>query len=264
VLFVHGWLDNLESFSPLLDALNSEGAPGHWLAMDLPGHGLSCRRPERTVYHFIDGVADILSIADHMGWNRFHLVGHSMGAALSLLLAAALPERVASVAAIDALGPVVAPESEFAERLRRHLVFRMQDRPHSRFFASPVEAIQRRAEVSGLPPLLIADMVQRNLQETEHGWCWRTDSRLRWPTPNRLTEGQARAALRAVVCPVLVFRAEKSLPRITGDIDARLDVLSRARLVRVPGGHHCHMEHPGLVARELISWWEQADFAPCA
>ena len=44
---------------------------------------------------------DALRLADHLGWQRFHLAGHSMGAMIACKLAAAQPRRIASLALIS-------------------------------------------------------------------------------------------------------------------------------------------------------------------
>jgi len=46
-------------------------------------------------------VAGVLGEADARGWERFHLVGYSGGGAVSLALASARPERVASLALLE-------------------------------------------------------------------------------------------------------------------------------------------------------------------
>jgi pimeloyl-ACP methyl ester carboxylesterase len=46
-------------------------------------------------------IAGVLREADSRGWERFHLVGYSGGGAASLAVAAARPERLASLALLD-------------------------------------------------------------------------------------------------------------------------------------------------------------------
>ena len=49
---------------------------------------------------------DIVSVLDHLGWGRAYLVGHSWGGHLAIHAAAALPERLLGVLAVDPLGAV--------------------------------------------------------------------------------------------------------------------------------------------------------------
>ena len=91
VLALHGWLDNAASFVPL--AAHLDGI--ELVAPDLPGHGRSAHLPRGADYSFAGAVASVLDIADALGWTRFALLGHSMGAGIGSLVAAACPQRVA-------------------------------------------------------------------------------------------------------------------------------------------------------------------------
>ena len=87
VIALHGWLDNAATFSRLAPLL-----PGlRILALDFAGHGYSAHRPAGGSYLLWDNVLDVLLVAQAMGWERFSLLGHSMGAIVSVLLAAAMP-----------------------------------------------------------------------------------------------------------------------------------------------------------------------------
>jgi pimeloyl-ACP methyl ester carboxylesterase len=83
---LHGWLDNAASFVPLAPWL-----PGiELVAPDLPGHGRSVHLPQGADYSFAGAVNSVLDIADALGWDRFALLGHSMGAGIGSLVAAAM------------------------------------------------------------------------------------------------------------------------------------------------------------------------------
>src|SRR5690606_3948749 len=80
ILALHGGLDNANSFLPLAAHL---GQP--LFALDFAGHGKSAARPLNTAIHYIDNVRDVLAAADALGWQRFVLLGHSMGAGVASL-----------------------------------------------------------------------------------------------------------------------------------------------------------------------------------
>ena len=114
-LLLHGWLDNAGSFAPLARLL-----PGRRLWVpDLPGHGRSGHRPPGTWYHFVDYVSDVLALADALGLASFDLIGHSMGGAISTLVAASFPERIRKLSLIEALGPLARPADSVVGDLRR-------------------------------------------------------------------------------------------------------------------------------------------------
>ncbi|MGH3110421.1 MAG: alpha/beta fold hydrolase [Gaiellaceae bacterium] len=80
-------------------------------------------------------IAGVLREADARGWERFHVVGYSGGGAVSLGLAAASPERLASLALLEPAwaGSWDQSPAEKAVWLELH---RLEDLPADRFVAS--------------------------------------------------------------------------------------------------------------------------------
>ncbi|MCA9678817.1 MAG: alpha/beta fold hydrolase, partial [Myxococcales bacterium] len=93
-------MDNLSSFYFTL--ANPVAAAGADVVLyDLRGHGLSGR--PAAGYAVPDLVADLAALLDALDVARpVHLVGNSVGGTIVLAFAAAHPERVASLALIDA------------------------------------------------------------------------------------------------------------------------------------------------------------------
>lgn len=97
-VYLHGAAGSWTTFLPLLARPPARTR----VLIDLPGWGESTKgsRPEQFSIEAVAGaVAEVL---DGLGYRRWNLVGHSMGGFLALHLAAAWPERTASVAAISA------------------------------------------------------------------------------------------------------------------------------------------------------------------
>ena len=94
----------------------TEGRVVDWvIAPDLPGFGKSrhLESPDR-----IEGYASaVLEALDRLGVQRFHLLGHSMGAIVSLVLAGALPDRVTHLGLIDGVIPPTDKGDNAAERM---------------------------------------------------------------------------------------------------------------------------------------------------
>ncbi len=81
VLYVHGTGCNAEVWAPHMAAI----ADGHTpVAIDLPGHG---RSPGRGFRGVADYTYFVVEVAKALGWNRFVVVGHSLGGAVALLAA---------------------------------------------------------------------------------------------------------------------------------------------------------------------------------
>lgn len=71
------------------------------LAPDLPGFGESTRLPDQD-YGYAAQIERLKDFLDHVGVQRVHLGGSSMGGTIAALFAIRYPERVASVALIGA------------------------------------------------------------------------------------------------------------------------------------------------------------------
>ncbi|WP_433544979.1 alpha/beta fold hydrolase [Streptomyces sp. CA-294286] len=90
VIAVHGWLADRAAYNavlPDLDLVNFRYA-----FVDLRGYGEAKEVP--GTYTTAEGAADLLALADRHGWDRFSLVGHSMGASVAQRVLAAAPQRV--------------------------------------------------------------------------------------------------------------------------------------------------------------------------
>lgn len=245
-LMLHGWLDNAGSLLPLARAL-----PGfcHHLP-DLPGHGLSGHRPPGTWYHFIDYLSDLIAWMDASGLARVDLIGHSMGGAISTLLAAAFPERVHRLVLIEALGPLGHPVAQIAADIRRAIEARLKlDDKQLRVHPDRASARQARMQAGGLSEYAADCLLERALAPVDGGWIWRSDPRQTLPTPVRGTEEQYLRVLQAISAPTLLVLAEPRTRYLDGpEAEARIAGLRPQALHRLPGGHHLHLENTAAVA----------------
>lgn len=252
VIALHGWLDNAASFLPLAPHL-----PGMELvALDLPGHGLSDWLPEGAEYTTPGAIRHVLDVADALGWERFSLLGHSMGAGIASLVAA-ISDRVDRLVAIEALGGLRGPEEQTAERLREHVTAaRTADPSRLRIFRDMQAPIRARMMANQLSPAAAQLLVERGLRAVEGGYRWCTDPRLMIPTAIRLTEGQIDDLLQAIRCPVQVIYATPAQSYYPEPLRSdRLRLLKDGALSLLPGNHHVHMESPAEVAAVIDSFF---------
>ncbi|CAM3603159.1 alpha/beta hydrolase [Pseudomonas wadenswilerensis] len=235
VIALHGWLDNANSFSRLAPRLKGLRI----LALDLAGHGHSDHRPAGAGYALADYAHDVLRVAEQMGWAHFALLGHSLGAIISVLLAGSLPERVTRLALIDGVIPPTSGPQDAAERMGMALQAQLRlDSKRKAVHPTLDQAIEARMKglvaVSREAAELLA---QRGLMPVPGGFSWRSDSRLTLPSPTRLNEAQAMSFVQRIACPAkLVVAAEGMLAR-HGTLLEQLP-FEREQL---PGGHHLHL-----------------------
>lgn len=77
VLALHGWLDSAASYDTLCPLLNPSL---RIVALDFSGHGDSSHKPPGCHYNPLEYVIDVRRAVDHLGWDQFTLIGHSMPA----------------------------------------------------------------------------------------------------------------------------------------------------------------------------------------
>ncbi|CAG7880191.1 unnamed protein product [Brassica rapa] len=73
-------------------------------AFDNRGMGRSSVPSHKSEYTTTIMAKDSISLLDHLGWERAHIIGHSMGAMIACKLAAMVPERVLSLALLNVTG----------------------------------------------------------------------------------------------------------------------------------------------------------------
>ncbi len=254
VLALHGWLDNAASFDDLAPHL-----PGRRIvALDLPGHGHSAHQPPGPWYHFIDYVADTLAAADALGWERFSLLGHSLGGAVSTLVAGSCPERIERLALIEAIGPLTESAEQAPQRLADALERARQPRTPPTY-PDIERVIEARRAAGDLSRAAARRLVERSTRRTAEGVQWRSDPRLRGPSPLRLTERQALAFLAAIRAPTLLVRASDGLlPSEDAGLGRRIEQIADLEVADLAGNHHLHLEDPEPVAKRLNAFLPRA------
>lgn len=256
VLALHGWLDNAASFIPLAAHL-----PGlELVAIDLPGHGRSAHLPPGAEYSSATALHAVLDVADALGWTRFSVLGHSMGAGIGSLLAAACPDRVARLVAIEALGALPETVENTVPRLREAVAAgRRQPGRRLRMFTeleTPVRA-RTQSRTGRIDEDAARLLVERGLREVHddqgrRGWEWSSDPRLMLPTPLRMTDAQVRALIAGIECPTRVIHADPAQPyQPEPRRSEHAALLPRGERIVLPGGHHLHMEQPAAVAAAI-------------
>ncbi|MDG1115717.1 MAG: alpha/beta fold hydrolase [Flavimaricola sp.] len=192
-----------------------------------------------------DWAGDIIALTDHLGIDRPHLVGHSLGGLIALAASDAAPDRVASLTLLSSAPMRLSRNTALFNTL---LALRAEGQPpdlwlraffpwlfHPRFFDTPdgvEEAIRQSLAYPHAQPVAamarqVAAMVQID------------------------TEGLGSAT----ACPALALLAADDL-LIPGQT-------ARAALAQVPGirietvaeaGHSIHWDAPDSVAEHVISF----------
>jgi len=102
ILAIHGWVDNLGTFDPLIPLL-----PDYLgiLCIDLPGHGRSMHYPSGVRYSAEEYIQVIPRIMRKYNWKKVSLMGHSLGGFLGFCYTSLAPDTVDMVICLDLLLP---------------------------------------------------------------------------------------------------------------------------------------------------------------
>lgn len=235
VIALHGWLDNANSFARLAPKL--EGL--RIVALDMAGHGHSDHRPVGAGYSLWDYAHDVLRVAEQLGWQRFSLLGHSMGAIVSVVLAGALPDRITRVGLIDGVIPPTGDGSNAAERLGMALQAQLELSDKRKPVYSTLErAVEARMKgVVAVSREAAELLAQRGLTPVPGGYTWRSDSRLTLHSPQRLTREQAMSFVNRISCPTQLVVAGQGMLAQHPELLAELPF----NVLTLDGGHHLHL-----------------------
>ncbi|MCC6587904.1 MAG: alpha/beta hydrolase [Bryobacterales bacterium] len=112
VLLLHGWGGQIESFYPVVQALNPTFRT---TAIDFPGHGQSALPP--APWHVSDFLNCTLRVMDQLGLRRPHIVAHSFGGRVTIKMAAEHPQRAGKL--LFTAGAGVIPPASLSVKAKR-------------------------------------------------------------------------------------------------------------------------------------------------
>jgi pimeloyl-ACP methyl ester carboxylesterase len=238
LLALHGWLDNAASFDLLAPLL----AGTHFVALDLAGHGQSGFRSPDSSYNLWQDVGELLDVADALGWQKLNLLGHSRGGAIAMLFAATFPERVAKLVLVDGGLPLPGEAEDAPAELAKALTERRSVRP-GRVFADRATAVAERARGFSKISVAAAEVLaRRGLAAVDGGFQWRADPRLKATSELKLTPAHARAFVRRVAAPALLFMPDESPFKNMPLYRETLPAFANLEIVHLAGSHHLHLE----------------------
>ena len=243
VMLVHGFTGAKEDFTDFLEPLAERG--WHAVAPDLRGHGASDHPGDEESYSLAIMAADLLALADALGWGSFVLLGHSMGGMIAQQLLLAHPERARALVLMDTThGPIDWVEPDTRELAAA--VVREQGIP------ALMEALKLLRDED---PLMTPAFLR--LLHDKPGYSESCDAKLLASAPAMwlamsnamLTQPDRLDRLEDVDVPTLVIVGEQDIPFVAhGERMAK--TIPGARLAIIPdAGHSPQFEN-------TTAWWE--------
>jgi pimeloyl-ACP methyl ester carboxylesterase len=239
-LLLHG----MAAHSHWWDATAPRLAPGlRAVAIDFRGHGDSDWTAD-GVYEARTWIDDVEAARAALGWERFLLVGHSMGARVALGYADLHPERLRGVIAIDFLPEIRGDRtSRFARLLKR---------PQPAYESAEAAVARFRLEPDGtrLDPDEMRALGRLGVRAADGKWRWKFDWRcLRVGVPPVWDQ---LARLRV---PALLARGELTTIVSREDFARMVRALPGARGLEIPGAHHhVPLDAPAALAAAIAGF----------
>jgi pimeloyl-ACP methyl ester carboxylesterase len=232
LLLVHGFTGAKEDFAGHLDAL--AGAGWHVVAPDLPGHGET--HPADFAFGFDAYAGVLLALVDDLGWERFAVLGHSMGGVVVQHLVLDHPARIGALVLMDTSPDSFGIDAEIVD-LACETVATQGMRPLlelQRSLGSPLDSDAALA--------LRADPSWAEAQDAKFLRC---SPEMYVAMARLLTTAPSRAErLGRLDIPTLVLVGEGDV-LLRAPSDRLAAAIPGARLVVVPGaGHSPQVENP--------------------
>ncbi|KUM34969.1 alpha/beta fold hydrolase [Arthrobacter sp. EpRS71] len=246
-VLIHGWASGSVYWEPLAKKLLDAGREV-WI-VDLPGYHPGEELPPDFEWTLDSAAASVAAALDArspapagrdavpVSRDAVHLVGHSMGGSVSLTLAAARPDLVASLTLVG-MAPV--PQNQGFKTV-------LSSQLDQGFFDSGTIAKLMHAWYGELPA---ADMVRLSAG---------------FSTPFPVLSASAVAAMSGVEpsvpgrvhAPLMVIAGTEDRVRPMEQMRAFVAESPARRLKAIPGaGHNVHWEQPEHCAQALAEFWE--------
>ena len=239
LVLLHGVTSRWQVFLHLIPTLLPRW---HVVAVDLRGHGKSGRVPGH--YGVMDYAEDVLALIRHLDAGPAAVLGHSLGAMVTIGAAAEAPELVrAAILEDPPLGAF--QEMPFTQR-PEHDGF-VATRNLVREGLPPDELARRILAGPGPNDALAARLRAASLSQIDADV-------LTFIIENRAIVGFDLAdRLRRVACPTLLFQGNPELGGALSDAEAdwAMTLLATGFLVRMPGAGHFLRLSPGLEANRF-------------
>ncbi|MEV5574014.1 alpha/beta hydrolase [Spirillospora sp. NPDC052269] len=237
LVLVHGTgADGPSNWGPLIDALADRFT---LLALDLSGAGAT--RDSGGPIHLEDLVRQVLGAADHVGMDRFHIAGHSLGGTVATAVAGTAPDRVLSLtphAGWAKTDPWMAFQFDLWARLTRidpELQARLLQ-----FTAMGDAALRSRTDADFEAATAGFTQAIQAIQAMSDGYVRQVETDL---------TVDITALLPRITAPTVIISSLDD--RIVPPHHQRhlAEAIPGARLVEVPGGHGLPFENPELFVR---------------
>ncbi|KAG8185229.1 hypothetical protein JTE90_002758 [Oedothorax gibbosus] len=267
VLAFHGWQDNAGTYDKLIPLLNSDL---YIVAIDTPGHGLSSHKPYGSLYNVPETALDFKKIVDYLKWERFSIIGHSMGGQLSLFYTGIFPEQVKNLILLDIVKPPSRNVDELPGEMKKAIseimdIEKKMSNPVPVY--SPEEAKKRL--IAGMyyevTPESADILLKRGCKPSDCGKGVVFTRDIRVKVLNDLLKFSHEAMksyMKQIICNMLIILGTKSVFR-PPSLDENSDFFNIYKkhckslsVVQVEGNHFVHLNNAERIAHHIDAFFK--------
>jgi pimeloyl-ACP methyl ester carboxylesterase len=234
MVLLHGLTGRWQAYT---DAFDEYGADWHLYAPDLRGHGRSGK--PAIGYSLPDYAGDVIAFLEDVVREPVVLVGHSLGALITLAVAHLAPESLRALIANDP--PLLGDD------------LGISDYPDAQeWFSWVYQAVKDQPsfeQVLANCAALNPGASQADLQEMAEQISGVASGTVRVALDNRQKEGyDLQAGLRSIRCPALLLYGDFEKGSVVREKDAAQfkQLVPQAMIAKIPNGNH-------------MLWWEELE-----
>jgi acyl transferase domain-containing protein/pimeloyl-ACP methyl ester carboxylesterase/acyl carrier protein len=241
ILILHGLLDHAAAWEEVAMSLAARGFSVH--VPDQRGHGRSQHVGPEGSYYLLDFLADANALLKQIATQPVVLVGHSMGASVASMLAAARPAEVRRLVLVESVLASGSADRKVSGVLATHLNT-LEAGTTPQVFTDAALAVERlRQFYPSMDVSQATKMADRLLEPCSGGVRWRWDPRLRtqaaFDGPFDLV-----SLLGEIRVPVTLLSGTESEFTSPERTATQLAVLNEGREAILRGGHNLHLDCP--------------------
>lgn len=252
----------LGTFDTLIPLLPSHVS---YLAIDLPGHGLSSHLPDGVSYNTFDFLYVISSMCQKYNWDKLSLMAHSMSSQLGYYFAGSFPDKIDMMISLDVLKPHSKAPEKIVNDIARRIEAMLVDDARKKLKSSPPsyvyddllkrlhEGTFKSVSKEAAPFLLNRNIAKSTVDPNK--FYFTRDSRLKGMNYAIPTHEVNIELAKRIVCPHLFIKATDSpLYEKKHFYEEVLNLLKgnpSFKFVTVEGKHHVHLTDPTVVSGEI-------------
>lgn len=245
MVFLHGLMGSLNNWLKVVAHFKENF---EILIFDQRGHG---RSTHKNSYKVTDYAQDLEFITNQLGWDKFHLIGHSLGGVVASKYSATYPEKILSLCIEDMS---MEPRKKIGikiEKLLLSIPVPFKDSPsYEKFFVEKVPSLTKNF----FQPKLLGSFLAMNIIEGEGGkrkWRFHRDGVI-----ESLKEARKNSfyfQYFSINCPILIIKGSRSEDLPTTEYKKML-THKRAQGVELLSGHWVHVERCEEFSKALLDF----------